>query len=394
MEVKIEKFDDLGNGLAKVNEKVCFVKRALPGEVVALDVIKDKKSYLKSKISDILVKSDNRINPICQFYDKCGGCQFLHTTSLLEKEFKITKAKNYLGRCDYFLETSDYNYRNKVTLHVKKGLIGYYQELTNDLIPITYCYLVSEKINQVISLLNNYKDENFDGQVLIRENNKKEIMLVINGNYKYLDYLKNEEVITNLIANDKVIKGQDYFEEEVLGYKFKVHYQSFFQVNREGLLKIFQILIENFQTKKINLALDLYSGTSVLGIIVSKFSKRVVSIEENKFASLDAFSNLKLNNITNLEIINGLVEDNLIKFPNPDLIIVDPARRGLDKKTTLNIINFASKYLVYISCEMASLKRDLKELTKTYNLEKIYLVDMFPKTNKVETVAILTLNKN
>ncbi len=235
MEVKIEKFDDLGNGLAKVNEKVCFVKRALPGEVVALDVIKDKKSYLKSKISDILVKSDNRINPICQFYDKCGGCQFLHTTSLLEKEFKITKAKNYLGRCDYFLETSDYNYRNKVTLHVKKGLIGYYQELTNDLIPITYCYLVSEKINQVISLLNNYKDENFDGQVLIRENNKKEIMLVINGNYKYLDYLKNEEVITNLIANDKVIKGQDYFEEEVLGYKFKVHYQSFFQVNREGL---------------------------------------------------------------------------------------------------------------------------------------------------------------
>ena len=144
------------------------------------------------------------------------------------------------------------------------------------------------------------------------------------------------------------------------------------------------------KTSKLwNKVLDLYSGTSVLGIIMSKYAKEVISIEENKYASLDAKENLKLNNITNLEVINSKVEDYIENFLDIDLVLVDPARSGLDKKSINYLKKLKSKYLIYISCEMISLKRDLESLKEIYNIKNIYLVDMFPRTNKVETIMIM-----
>ena len=307
-----------------------------------------------------------------------------------EKNFKTKKAINYFGKCDNFIETQELNYRNKVIFHVKNGNLGYYKENTNEIIPIDYCYLLSPRTNEVLKLLLKKKDKEFNGEVLIRENSQEEIILVIKGNYNYIDYLKQSHIINNLIYNDKVIKGNNYFIEEIDNYKFKVNYNSFFQVNRKGLKEIKKILDTFLETKKINNVLDLYSGTSVLGIFLSS-AKKVISIEENKYATSDAKINLELNNINNLEVITGKVEDKLKKFQNIDLVVVDPARRGLDNKAIDKIIALNSKYLIYISCEMISLRRDLKKLESVYEILNIYLVDMFPKTNKVETVCIFKL---
>lgn len=393
MEVKIINYDDLGNGISKINNKVCFIKKGLKDEVVDIKIIKDKKNYSVGVINNIIEKSNLRIKPICPYYDKCGGCNFLHVLKEEEKNFKINKAINYFSLKNSFYETLDFNYRNKVTLHVKNGVIGLYIKETNDIIKIDYCYLLEEKINLIIKLLDKYQDNNFNGNIMIRVNNKQESLVSITGNFSLIDKLKKEELIDNLILNDQVIKGKSYFVENILDYKFKVSYKSFFQVNRLGLIRIINILDNFLQDKVINTSLDLYSGTSVLGIILSKYSKKVISVEENKFATQDANYNIELNNIKNLEVINSKVEDVIDNFKNIDLVLIDPARRGLDLKTINNLKIINSKYLIYIACSMDSLKRDLVYLKEDYKLLNLYLVDMFPKTNHVECVSVLQNKK-
>ena len=391
MQVKIEKYDDLGNGLLRLENKVCFVKRALPEELVDIKIKKEKKNYMEAEIIDIVLESKKRCVPFCKFYDKCGGCQFLHTKKEEENKFKIEKFQNYFGFCDDFLKTKDDHYRNKVTLHIKDGKLGFYEEKTNELVEIDYCYLLLPKINEVIKILKKYQDSNFNGKVIIRSNINSEIMVIVDGNYNFINELKEKDIVDHLIYNHKVLKGNSYFIEHVLSYQFKVSYPSFFQVNHEGLIKIYQVLTSFLESHEIKTALDLYSGTSVLGIHLSKYVYKVISIEANRFATNDAEENLKLNHIENLEVITGLVEDHIDKFKNIDLIVVDPARSGLDKKTITYLKKIKPKYLIYIACGIDALKRDLKELDEVYEKEKMYALDMFPRTNHIESIGILKL---
>ena len=374
MEIEILDFDDLGSGLGKINEKVCFVKNGLPKEILKVKIVKENKNYSNCEIENIILKNKNRINPICPFYQECGGCNFLHATKSLENKFKIKKGEKFLGKIEKFYETREFNYRNKVIFHVKNGDIGFFKEKTNELVSINYCYLLNDKINEVLKLFLKNKDLNFNGNILIRVNNLEDSLVAITGSYKYIDLIKTSNLITNLIYNDKVIKGNSYFYEVVSNYKFKVSYKSFFQVNLDGIISI-KIILESFlQDKNIRNALDLYSGTSVLGIIISKYVKNVISVEENKSSTDDALINKELNKINNLQVINGRVEDYIDTFKDIDLIILDPARRGLDLKTISYLKKIKSKYL----------KDD-------YEVLENYLVDMFPRTNEVESVSILKL---
>ena len=391
MEIEILDFDDLGSGLGKINEKVCFVKNGLPKEILKVKIVKENKNYSNCEIENIILKNKNRINPICPFYQECGGCNFLHATKSLENKFKIKKGEKFLGKIEKFYETREFNYRNKVIFHVKNGDIGFFKEKTNELVSINYCYLLNDKINEVLKLFLENKDLNFNGNILIRVNNLEDSLVAITGNYKYIDLIKTSNLITNLIYNDKVLKGNSYFYEVISNYKFKVSYKSFFQVNLAGLISI-KMILENFlQDKNIRNALDLYSGTSVLGIIISKYVKNVISVEENKSSTDDALINKELNKINNLQVINGRVEDYIDTFKDIDLIILDPARRGLALKTISYLKKIKSKYLIYIACKMDSLRRDTKYLKDDYEVLENYLVDMFPRTNEVESVSILKL---
>ena len=391
MQIKIDDFDDLGNGLGKIDNKVCFVNKGLPNEVLNIEITKNTKSYINAKINKIIAPSKERLKPICPFYDVCGGCNFLHATKYLENEFKIQKGKKFLGSINKLYETADFNYRNKVIFHVKKGEIGFYKTNTNQLIKITYCYLLDDEINKILELFNKHVDNNFTGEILIRVNSLKETLVSITGNYQYTNILINSNLINNLVYNSKVLKGNSYFLEYINDYKFKVSYLSFFQVNHQGLENIIDILNNFLKDKNINIALDLYSGTSVLGIIMARYVQKVISVEEVKVATLDALENKKLNKINNLEVINGKVEDYIDTFKNIDLVVVDPARRGLDKKTINYLKTIKSNYLIYIACKMDSLKRDLYDLKEIYDVASINLVDMFPRTNHVESVCVLKL---
>lgn len=392
MKIEILDFDDLGSGIAKIDTKVYFVKYALPKEVLEIKIVKDNKNYSNGKIINIISTNKDRIKPVCPFYQECGGCNFLHTNKCLENEFKLKKGKKFFDKIDKFYKTDEFNYRNKANFHVISGNIGFFKEKTNELVSINYCYLLNDKINDVLKLFLKNKDNNFNGNILIRVNYNMETLVSVSGNYKYIDLIKTSNLIDNLIYNDKVLKGNSYFYECILDYKFKVSYKSFFQVNLKGLICIKTILEDFLKDKNIKNALDLYSGTSVLGIIISKYVKNVISVEENKSSTDDALINKTLNKIDNLQVINGKVEDYIDTFKDIDLIILDPARRGLDLKTISYLKKIKSKYLIYIACKMDSLRRDIKYLKDDYIVLENYLVDMFPRTNEVETICVLEKN--
>lgn len=386
MKTNIIKFDHFGRGIAKINEKIIFIDRSLPGEIVDVNITKEKKNYLEGKINSIVKESDVRIKPICPFYNKCGGCNFLHTTYDIEKKFKLEKGKELLGEINNFFETKELNYRNKVTLHVKNNKIGYYEEKTNKLIEIDYCYLLNNRINKVIKDLKKVNLNNIN-QIIIKCNQDK-LLLDIDSNITN-DFINVFSYVDTIISNKKIVKGLGYIEEVVDNKIFKITSEAFFQVNKEGLENINKVIKEFLNNKEINYVLDLYSGTSLWGILISDKVREVTSIEINKEATLNAKENIKKNNVKNVKVINGDVSNYIDKFKNIDLVIIDPPRSGLDKKTRDYLKVIDSKYIIYISCDMNTLQRDLNELKEVYNIKSISLVDMFKRTYHCEIVCIL-----
>ena len=386
MEVKIEKLDNFGNGITHIDNKIVFVKRALPNEIVDIEIYKEKKDIAFAKIVNIIEPSKDRKKPICPYYDRCGGCDFLHTTDEVEKEFKINKAKYLFNRCDNYYETENLNYRNKIVLHSKNGRYGLYQEETNDLVEIDYCYIVDYKINEIIKSL---KKDNIWGDLDITIRNfDGDILLFLDGKINNLCFYDTTKIVKTIIVNKQVIVGKGYVYFYLNDYKIRLGARSFFQVNLEGLNNIYKIIKKFLDKKEIIHALDLYSGVSLWSILFNKEIKEIDSIEVNEEACLNAKDNILENNIKNINIINGKVEDNIDKFKDIDLIITDPPRSGMDKKTIEYLTKINSKYIIYISCNMDTLKRDLDNLSN-YEIVELDLVNMFKKTYHCEVVTIL-----
>ena len=386
MEVKIEKLDNFGNGITHIDNKIVFVKRALPSEVVDIEIYKEKKDIAFAKIINIIEPSKDRKKPICPYYDRCGGCDFLHITDEVEKEFKINKAKYLFNRCDNYYETENLNYRNKIVLHSKNGRYGLYQEETNDLVEIDYCYIVDNKINEIIKSL---KKDNIwgDFDITIR-NFDGDILLFLDGEINNICFYDTTKIVKTIIVNKQVIVGKGYVYFYINDYKIRLGARSFFQVNLEGLNNIYKIIKKFLEKKEFSHALDLYSGVSLWSILFNKEIKEIDSIEVNEEACLNAKDNILENNINNINIINGKVEDNIDKFKDIDLVITDPPRSGMDNKTIEYLTKINSKYIIYISCNMDTLKRDI-DLLNNYEIVELDLFNMFKKTYHCETVCIL-----
>ena len=388
MEVSINKFDHFGRGLGKLDNKVIFIDKALPDELVDIEITNNKKNYLEGKITEIIKESDSRVKPKCPLFNKCGGCNFLHTTYETEKNFKLEKGIELLGKVDKFYETKSLNYRNKVTLHIKNNKIGLYQENSNKIIEVDYCYLLDNTINKVIKDLNKIDFNNYEATRVIIKSNQDKTLLDIDSNIDN-NFLNTFNYVDTIISNKKIVKGKGFIEEVIDNKIFKITSEAFFQVNKEGLENINKVIQDFLNNKTINKVLDLYSGTSLWGILVSDKVREVTSIEINREACLNAKENIKKNNINNIKVINGDVANYIDKFHDIDLVIIDPPRSGLDKKTREYLKKINSKYIIYVSCDMQTLKRDLIDLNENYKVDNINLVDMFRGTYHCEVVMIL-----
>ena len=384
----ILRFNNEGDGVAKYNNFVIFVKNALKGEKVKAVITEIKDNYAVGIAKEVIEESKDRINPICPYYKFCGGCNLLHMTNDLELEFKKDLVKNVLKKISNVdINISDiksYNeigYRNKISLKVKDNKIGLYQEKSNKLVTIDRCLLVSERVNDIINKLKDIVIDSNISEIVIREIDEK-IMVMFDKLNKDISL-----DVDSIYVGDECIFGSKYLVKEINGYKFVVSPKSFFQVNSLTAENLYDKVVSYIN--KNDRVLDLYSGTGTISILMSKNAKEVTGVEVIQDAVKDANKNLELNNISNVNFICSKVEDVIDRFKNIDFIVLDPPRGGSDKKSLRTILSINPKNIVYISCNPITLARDYNTLKNNYVIKEISLFNMFPKTNHVETVMVL-----
>ena len=436
-----------GEGIAKIDNFTVFVKGAIKGEKAKIKIIKVLTSHAYGKILEIIDRSVYRKNPDCDTYNRCGGCCLRHIDYEYTLKIKKNIVENVLRKqgLDY-IKVNDvlgmknpYYYRNKLQypLGLDKAnnkVMGVFEERSHNVINTEKCMIQNKLIqsiaNDIFTFIksNNisvYNEKSLKGivrHIIIRVGIKtNEVMctLVLNEDKiekeveeKFVEYITKrysqiKTIIkninsrnTNVILGDKniVLYGNGYIYDDILGYKFKISNMSFYQVNPVQTEVLYLKAIEYASLKGEETIFDLYCGIGTIGICASKKSKKLYGIETIKEAIDDARENAKINNISNAEFFVGDVEKKLPEFIKknnikPDVIFIDPPRKGCDKTAIYTILNIVPKKIVYVSCNPSTLARDLKMFEEKYDIKEITPVDMFPFTSHVECVVAMTLRE-
>lgn len=406
MSYKIERLDHQGRGITYINGKIAFVKDTLPGEEIELKIIKENSKLIEAEPTSFLKESQLRVKELCPYYKECGGCNLLHMSYEEQIKYKQSKIVDIMKKyadingevikqivpCD-----RQFHYRNKVTLKVKEKL-GYFKEKTYELIPIEKCLLVNDKINEIIKILNGYTDLSNIKEVVIKSFTDKETMLIIylqedEINENLLDYLSKH--VDNIIVydnNKKMIKriGKSNIIARLMKKQFKIGANSFFQVNMDQTLKIYDKIADYLSKIEDSTVLDLYCGVGSIGLYsVSNYAK-LIGVEIVPEAIENAKTNAELNSMENTKFLVGDTKTILMHSNyKADTIIVDPPRAGLDKSVIEDIKKINPNMLIYLSCDPITLARDLKLLSDLYDVEELIPYDMFPNTHHVETLVKL-----
>ena len=394
--MKVEDINHQGYGIIRINNRVVFVKDVIPGDVVDIEIIKNYKNYSLAEVANFVIKSREHDSVKCKYYGLCGGCQISHIKPKSQLGFKIDKVKNIFDKYlkldinPDIISVNSYNYRNKVVFHVEDNKIGFYREGSNKLIEVDKCLLLDNRINELIKLFYQL-DLTYIEKIVVRTTNK-EVMVVFYGYIDKIDILKDKvDSIILINIKEKLLHGKSYIKEQINDLKFIISYDSFFQVNTEAMIKLYDKVVEYANLSKEDSVLDLYCGTGTIGIYLSKYCKEVLGIEIVDNAIRDANINKELNNIDNISFVCGDVGRLINNDYKQDVLIVDPPRAGLDKKTRKVILENEYKKIVYVSCDPMTLVRDLSELSSKYDVKDITLVDMFPNTYHVESVVLLEI---
>ncbi|MBR3249528.1 MAG: 23S rRNA (uracil(1939)-C(5))-methyltransferase RlmD [Clostridia bacterium] len=432
-----------GEGIAKIDDFTIFINGAIKGERVKILIVKVHTSYAFGKIIEFMKKASFRVEEDCATYKRCGGCSLRHVDyketlkikqnavqSLIDKTLKDKiKVEETLG-----MERPFY-YRNKLQYPIglnKTGdpIMGVYANRTHEIIPVEKCLIQNNEAEEIAKDIFDFIKENkitiyneSNGKGLIRhiivkigvKTNEVMCVVVINGSNfpKQNEFIKKttekhkniKSIVANInTKNTNVILGNENINlygngyiQDVLGkYTFNISPMSFYQVNPVQAERLYNIAIEGANINKDNIVFDLYCGIGTISLFVSEFAKKVYGVEIVEEAVKMAKENAKINNVYNTEFLAGDVElilDDLVnkKKINPDVVIVDPPRRGLDNESINNLLRVKTKRIVYISCNPATLIRDLAKLENYYKVNFIKPVDMFPYTSHVECVALLCL---
>ena len=434
-----------GEGIAKIDGQVVFVPGAIKGEKVKIKILKVTSKICYAKIMEILEKSQHRILDNCDTYGKCGGCNLRHVdynyTLEIKKESVENTLKKALGReirVDEVLKMErPVYYRNKLQYPVgvnEQGepVMGVFAERSHRIIPTKHCMIqnqLAQKIaNDIIDFakkngISGYDEENLTGilrHIVIRVGVKTgEVMvtLVVNNfdmpnetklvevlTQKYTEIktivknLNNKDTNVILGQQNQVVFGDGYITDVLLGKTFKISNMSFYQVNPVQTEKLYAKAIEYADLNGTEVVFDLYCGIGTIGICASDKVGKLYGIETIPEAIEDAKENAKLNGIQNSEFFVGDVEKALPKFIEErnikaDVVFVDPPRKGCDRTALETLLEIEPKKIVYVSCNPATLGRDLKVLEEKYELKKLAICDMFPWTGHCEVITCLKLKK-
>ncbi len=387
--MKIEKLNHNGFGIGYIDGKVTFVKNTLIGDEVEVLITKEHKTYNEAKVTKYLTKSPLHKVPICPYADKCGGCTYQMMSYEEELSQKQKVVEELLGKKSQIIKCDNYNYRNKITLKVKNGKIGFFAEGTHNLVSIDKCYLCTEKINKIINELLTIDLSNIY-EITIREGEETIVILYNTGPTNIdISHLKNAD---NILLKDEdyhILKGKSSITTNIGKYKYIIEKDSFFQVNKYLTQKLYDKALEYLHPRDDDVLLDLYCGAGTIGIYFASSVERVIGIELNEYSVASANKNKNLNNILNINFINADVAKAVNKVKMATKVVVDPPRKGLDKNTINNIKRLYPARIIYISCNVHTLARDIKQLEDLYTLESYTIVDMFKGTYHTEIVSVL-----
>ena len=435
-----------GEGIAKIDNFTIFIPGAIKGEKVKILIVKVLSSHAFGKILEIINKSEARQDADCLTYKRCGGCNLRHIKyeeTLKMKQNAVQSLvnktlKNKIQVQETVGMEKPFHYRNKAQYPLginKEGepVIGVFANRTHEVIPMEKCLIQNPESEEIakfvlqfikrnkISIYDEKTGKGLFRHIVIKVGIKTgQIMciLVINGkSIPKESQLKDElverfprikTIVKNInMKNTNVILGQEniniygngYIEDKLGEYTFKISPLSFYQVNPVQAEKLYNLGVEMAQISKEDTVFDLYCGIGTISLFMAKYAKKVYGIEIVKEAVDSANKNAKLNGITNTEFYAGDVEvvlDELVnnKGVKADIVMFDPPRKGLDKNSINNILKIKPKKIVYISCNPATLIRDLADFEDTYEVKTIIPVDMFPFTSHVECVAVLQLKQD
>ena len=443
IELTIEDLGVDGEGIGKVDGMAIFVKDAVPGDRVQAKVMKMKKSYGYARLMQVLDPSPERMEPRCAFARQCGGCQLQAMTYEAQLDFKAKKVWNHLIRIGSLTDLAKpeiigmddpWRYRNKAQFPFgtdKEGnpVTGFYAARSHNIIPCTECWLGVEEnkviLEKILDHLKTYHISTYDEvsgkgllrHVLIRKGfTTGEVMvcLILNGRTmpKLTELVNSLREVpgmtsitinvntknTNVIMGTEMISvwGQDYITDYIGNIKYQISPLSFYQVNPVQTKKLYETALEYADLKGNETVWDLYCGIGTISLFLAQKAGKVYGVEIVPQAINDARQNAKLNGIENAEFFVGKAEEVLPgKYEKEgiyaDVIVVDPPRKGCDTAALETMVKMKPERIVYVSCDSATLARDVKWLgERGYEVKKVKACDMFPGTVHVETVVLLS----
>ena len=429
MQIKCENMKDMTTCITDNKKEVRYM---LSNEVADVD---QKEFDIIEKY--ILKPSADRKKVVCPIFYTCGGCDFLHTTYDYQISLKETYVKNLFKEEGLFHQVSPIiksdeplHYRHKTVLSAtpkkSKLRLGLYQEKSKTITPFLGCFIHDKKANEVFrtieQLLNQFKISAYDidkkqgiiKHVMIRKSHHRGDLMVVFAtqgnlfpNAKKISQMlvkKHPEVKTTvqnihnkdthlvLLEQEKTIYGSGYILDQIGDLSFKLSPRSFYQVNPMQMQKLYQKAIGIAEIKKTDIVLDTYSGIGTLSLLIAQKAKQVYAIEVNKDAHQDALDNKKYNQMSNVDFIYGDVSEHMFKITaDIDILFMDPTRDGASRSFLDDVMRLKPQKIIYISCDPKTQVRDVKILSKLYDVKIIQPVDMFSQTVHVESVVLLSL---
>ena len=401
MDVRIDHLAYGGDALGRMADgRVVFVPYALPGELVQLRLVEDKPRHARAELVMVLEASADRVVPRCQHFTTCGGCHYQQMNYPTQLTAKATILREQLERIGGLKDIppvgveaapEPWYYRNHIQFHLThEGKLGFQKAHSNQPFAIRECHLPKVAINQLWPQI---EIEPMPGleRVSLRLGADEDMMLILeSSDPQPLDF-SIEDLAISIVqvgpTGSLVLAGSDHIVMEVLGRHFKVSASSFFQVYTLQTQAMVKYLTEHLSLSENMTILDVYSGVGLFSAFLAPNVKRLVGIEvspdacEDFTTNLDEFENVDLYEASAEEVLGSIIF-------NPDIIIMDPPRSGLEGKTVEGILAQGAEQLAYVSCDPATMARDAKKLAAGgYSLMEVTLIDMFPQTYHIESIS-------
>ncbi len=441
--VQIIGMGENGEGIGKVDGFTFFVVGGVIGDTLNVKIDVLKKNYAIASIVEVIKESEYRQDSDCGHFPSCGGCQLRHINYDAQLMIKKNKVKDTLIRIggidDVELDgvigmENPFNYRNKCQFPVSKksgtSVIGFYRRKTHEVEELVKCHLHSDIVNDIVLYMKEwinkynikiYNEKTHKGllrHIVIRESSfSGDIMLVVVINGDKLPFV--DEFIVEMVSkfpniksiilnkntrrgntvmgfNNKCVYGKQTIMDTIGHLKFEISPLSFFQINNEQTVKLYNKVMEYAQLDGTQVVYDIYCGIGSISLFLAERAKHVYGIEIVDDAIKNARENAIRNGINNATFITAKAEDEVPKMYDKgiigDVVVVDPPRKGCEVSVLDTIIKMNPERVVYVSCKVSTLARDLKYIFENsdYKLEKVEAVDMFPFTGHVETVVLLS----